>query len=267
MDRKKLVPFLVIGALVITTVAGLIGFRTVQAAALTTNAATISANLDFGRGGGYAGGVSDQELANALGIDLTTLQAAYTTATNDVLAQAVSAGLITQTQADEIKASGSRFGDFGPYKLTGIDYKAALAKALGITTDKLSAAYVTAYNAAIDQQVTNGVLTQTQADLLKGQYALSNSSKFQSAMSSAFTAAVNQAVTDGTITQSQADQILKNITNMNFMGGGFGDRGFGGPGGGRGGHGFGGPGGQPGAPNSGTTTPNTTAPTATPNGA
>ena len=264
MDRKKAVPFLVIGALVITTVAGLIGYRTVQAAASTTTASN-TASLNMGRGR-YGGEVTDQQLATALGIDLTALQSAYATATNEVLAQAVSAGLITQTQADEIKASGSRFGDFGPYKLTGIDFNAALAKALGITTDKLTAAYGSAFNAAINQQVTDGTLTQTQADLLKGKYALSNSAKFQSSMTSAFTAAVNQAVTDGTITQSQADQILANSSSMNFFGGGFGDRGFGGPGGGgRGGHGFGGPGGQPGAPNS--TTPNTTAPTSTPNGA
>ncbi len=252
MKGKKFVPFLVIGALLVSVFAGLAAYRNVQAAT-----ATGTTSLPFGRG--HGSGVTDQQLATALGIDVTALQSAYTTATDDVLAQAVSAGLITQTQADEIKASGNRYEDFGPYKLTGIDLNAALAKALGITVDKLTAAYQTAYNAAIDQQVTDGVLTQTQADLLKGQYALSNSAKFQSAMQSAFEAAVNQAVSDGTITQSQADQILQNSSNLNFLG----RRGLGGPGGGpggRGGHGMG-PGGMPGNPNS--TTPNTT-PSTTP---
>ncbi len=262
MKGKKLVPFFVIGALVVTAFAGLMAYRTVQAAATLTVTPGNSATLPFGHGRGA--GVTDQQLATALGIDVTTLQSAYTTATNDVLAQAVSSSLITQAQADEIKASGSRFGAFGPYKLTGIDLNAALAKALGISVDKLTAAYQTAYNAAIDQQVTDGVLTQTQADLLKGQYALANSTKFQSAMQSAFTAAVNQAVSDGTITQSQADQILQNNSNLNFFGG----RGFGGPdggpgGGGRGGHG--GPGGLFGAPNS--TTPGSATPTTTTGGA
>ncbi len=264
MKRNKIILFAAIGALVVTAFAGFTAFRTVQAASTSTGTTTSgSTSLPFGRGRGA--GITDQQLATALGIDMTALQSAYTTATNDVLAQAVSSGLITQAQADEIKASGNRFGDFGPYKLTGIDLNAALAKALGISVDKLTAAYQTAYNAAIDQQVTDGVLTQTQADLLKGQYALSNSSKFQSAMQSAFEAAVNQAVTDGTITQSQADQILQNNTNLNFFAG----RGFGGPGGGpggggRGGHG-GGPGGLFGAPNS--TTPGSATPTTTAGGA
>jgi hypothetical protein len=258
MKGKRLVPFLVIGALLITSIAGLAAYKTVQAAT-PTPAATSAAGSTLGHGAFGHFGVTDQQLATALGIDVTALQSAYTTATNDVLAQAVSDGLITQAQADEIKASGDRFGDLGPYKLTGIDLNAALAKALGISEDKLTAAYQTAYNATIDQQVTDGVLTQTQADLLKGQYALANSAKFQSAMQDAFTAAVNQAVSDGTITQSQADQILQNNSNLNFFGGrGFGGPG-GGPGGGRGGHGMG-PGNTTGDPNSTTpgATPTTT---------
>ncbi len=263
MKGKKLVPLIAIGALVITAIAGLTAYRTVQAADTSTGTSANSAALPFGHGRGA--GVTDQQLATALGIDVTALQSAYTTATDDVLAQAVSSGMITQAQADEIKANVDRYGDFGPYKLTGIDLNAALAKALGISVDKLTAAYQTAYNTAIDQQVTDGVLTQAQADLLKGQYALSNSTKFQSAMQSAFTAAVNQAVTDGTITQSQADQILQNNSSLNFFGG----RGFGGPGGGpggggRGGHGMG-PGGTFGAPDS--TTPGSATPTATTGGA
>ncbi len=263
MKGKKFVPFLVIGTLVITAIAGLTAYKTVQAA---TSTPTLTSSTDTTpvRGAFGHNGVTDQQLASALGIDVTALQSAYTTATDDVLAQAVSAGLITQVQADEIKASGNRYGDFGPYKLTGIDLNAALAKALGITVDKLTAAYQTAYNAAIDQQVTNGVLTQAQADLLKGQYALSNSTKFQSAMQSAFEAAVNQAVSDGTITQSQADQILQNNSSLNIFGGrGFGGPG-GGPGGGRGGHGMG-PGNLNGYPN--TTIPGTTTPTTTTGGA
>ncbi len=261
MKGKKLVPLIAIGALVITAIAGLTAYRNVQAASTSTGTTT-SATLPFGHGRGA--GVTDQQLATALGIDVTALQSAYTTATNDVLAQAVSSGLITQAQADEIKANGDRYGDFGPYKLTGIDLNAALAKALGISVDKLTAAYQTAYNTAIDQQVTDGVLTQAQADLMKGQYALSNSTKFQTAIQDAYKAAVNQAVTDGTITQSQADSILQNSSNLNFFGG----RGFGGPGGGpggggRGGHGLG-PGNNYGAPNS--TTPNAT-PTTTAGGA
>jgi hypothetical protein len=76
--------------------------------------------------------------------------------------------------------------------------------------------------------VTNGNLTQQQADQMKGEYALYNNSTFQSSMKSAFTSAVNTAVSSGVITQSQADQILSNSSNMFTSGmGGWG--GHGGP--------------------------------------
>lgn len=268
MNRKKFIPIIIVVAVAVVAMVGVTAFRTVQAAV----PAIASLNV-LNNGRGMMGGeVTDQQLATALGIDLTKLQAAYTTATSDALAQAVSTGQITQSQADQLQANGGRFfGNFGPFQITGIDYNALLAKALGISTDKLQAAYVTAYNTAIDSQVTSGNLTQAQADLMKGEYAFYNNSKYQTAMQSAFQAAVSQAVTDGVITQSQADQILKNNTGTNFgMFGGMGGRG--GTGGGRGGFG-GGPGGRGGhdqngtTPNPGTNSPAApTAPTATPNG-
>jgi hypothetical protein len=243
---------------------GVTAFRTVQASV----PATASLNGVNGGHGMMGGAVTDQELATALGIDLTKLQAAYTTATSDALAQAVSSGQITQSQADQLKTNGSRFsGNFGPFQITGVDYNALLAKALGITTDQLQAGYVKAYNTAIDARVTSGNLTQAQADLLKGEYAFYNNSKYQTAMQSAFTAAVSQAVTDGVITQSQADQILKNNTGTNFgmFGGMGGHGGFGGGKGGRGGPGgFGG--GRGGFGQNGTNPAAPTAPSATPNG-
>jgi hypothetical protein len=275
MDRKKFIPIIVIAAMAVVAFAGVAVFRTVQAAApiasLANGNPTTSAFNGGPNGGmrGLGGGTSDTELATALGIDVTKLQAAYTTATSDYLAQAVTSGQITQSQADQLKANGGRFeGNFGPFQITGIDYNALLAKALGITTEQLNAGYVKAYDTAIDARVTSGNLTQAQADLMKGEYALNNNSKFQSSMQSAYTAAVNQAVTDGVITQAQADAILKNATTSNY--GGFGGRGFGGgmmggmmggPGGGRGHGGFGGKNGTTGGNNN---TP--AAPTATPNG-
>jgi hypothetical protein len=272
MDRKKVFSIIAVVAVAAASFLGLTAFKTVQASTATPILANFAnpggnfADMDFGRGL-KGGGTSDQDLATALGIDLTKLQAAYTTATNDAVAQAVAAGQITQSQADQIKANGNRFEDLSRYGATGIDYNALLAKALGITTDQLTAGYVKAYNTAIDARVTAGTLTQTQADLMKGEYALSNNAKFQSAMQSAYTAAVNQAVTDGVITQAQADQILKQNSGS-FMGG-FGGRGgpggFGGDHGGKGGHG-----GRGGPGNNNTTDPNSTspaAPTATPSGA
>jgi len=263
MDRKKLVPFLVIGALALAVVTGVAIFRNVQASSpVIANIAGSVSNLDFGPGfGGGSGQVSNQDLATALGIDVAKLTAAQQTATDAALAQAVSKGLITQSQADQAKANGYRFDDLNQFSASGIDYKALLANALGISTDKLTSAYQTAYNTAIDREVTNGNLTQTQADLMKARYALANSSKFQSAIQSAYTAAVNQAVTDGLITQSQADQILKSNTGTGFdlFGGRMGGAGFGGPGG-FGGHGRGG-GNLPGTNNPNSATPGSATPT------
>jgi hypothetical protein len=155
------------------------------------------------------------------------------------LKDAVTQGLITQAQADQLTTNRTvfPFGNRWDSWLTqnGIDFNTYLADALGISVVILKAAYQTAYNTNIDQMVTNGNLTQTQADLMKGEYALFNDSTFQSSMQSAYTAAVNVAVTSGVITQAQADQILSNNSNMFALGIG----GLGGHGGGHG-HGDGG---------------------------
>ena len=188
---------------------------------------------------GMQGGVSQQELATALGIDLPTLQAAYKSANTEALKEAVSKGLITQQQADQITARGldqRPIGGFGKSGANGIDYNSLLANALGITVEKLQAATQQAFKTNLDDAVKNGKMTQDQVDLIEGQRALYSSFKFTSAMQSAFSAAVNQAVTVGTITQAQADQILKSETGKSPMGG------FGGPGMLGGSHNFGRPG-------------------------
>jgi hypothetical protein len=278
-----------LGALTLITVFGVATYRSVSAAASAISsgnavvpitsfidtAQTLSSNenLMMGFGRGMGGGVTDQGLATALGIDVTRLQAAYQTATAAALKQAVSAGLITQAQADQYTARGDVIrGPNGAGWLTanGIDYNSLLANALGVSVDKLQAAYTQAFSASVDGAVQSGNMTQAQADLAKAQFALANSSKFQSNLQAAYKGAVQQAVTDGIITQAQADQILKASSGMGFPGldgfGGFG----GGHGGFGGGRGFGGgPGYGPQNPQNGTNNPNSTspaAPTATPSG-
>lgn len=270
MQRNKIITYVLLGIFAVAAVVGMTAFRAVQASAPATDnfvAFQAAAPVVNGRNGanfgkGFGGGTSNQDLATALGITVEKLQAAYTSATDDALKQAVTAGLITQAQADQIKARGGQFLELGRYTDSStIDYNAILAKALNISVDQLNAAYVKAFNARIDSAVTAGKLTQDQANLEKGRYALSNNSKFQSSIQSAYQAAVKQAVADGVITQAQADQILKNNAGMGF-GGKMGN--FGGMRGGPGGHGgmdeggFGGRGQRKGA------NPNPAAPTATP---
>jgi hypothetical protein len=250
--RTKLSIAIVSGVMAVIAVFGALTYQVAyaQSPTPTPGAASQSAGQPgtpgqpgpgFGKHGG-AGNYTDADLASALGITTEQLQAAYKTADSEALKEAVSKGLITQAQADQMAANNNtnergHFGLFGkPGDTNTIDYNALLAKALGITTDKLQAAQTTATNASLDAAVKAGTLTQAQADETKGRNALAKDSTFQSAMKTAFEAAVKQAVSSGVITQAQADAILANQAQPGgFLMGGF-DRG------GRGGHG--GPGGR-----------------------
>lgn len=155
-------------------------------------------------------------------------------------------------------------GGFGQ----SIDYQALLAEALGITVDQLEAAQEQAHTKAIEQAVSEGSITQDQADEMLSRMALQSyldrdaimaealgisvadleqaradgkpmavviyelgldRATVRTNMQAAHEAAIQRAVTDGVITQEQADEIL------NGRGGGFGGPGgFGQFGGGRG---------------------------------
>jgi hypothetical protein len=250
MRSKKGIALLVTSALVVVGVFGAMTYRAVYAQSATPTPATPSTQAQPlqpgpGRGGGPGapggahGGYSDADLASALGITTDQLGAAEKTANSEALAQAVSQGLITQAQADQLSANGfdqRRFRDFGVFgPASSIDYNALLAKALNISPSQLQAAYQTAANTALDAQVANGNLTQAQTDAMKARNALANDSKFQAAMKSAYQAGVQQAVTDGVITQAQADALSQEQSQQGNRFFGLG-----------GGHGMGGPGFGPG---------------------
>lgn len=179
----------------------------------------------------FDGGAGDQYLADALGISLEELQSAYETAADAALDQAVAEGWLTQAQADRIRERGGGFPFFGGrlgawFGESEIDYNALLADALGITVDELNSARQEAHLARIEQAVADGNLTEEEADLLRGRFALYHNESFQRAMRTAFEDAVNRAVEDGVITQAQADQILSRPGGLRI--GGFGGmRGFG----------------------------------------
>jgi hypothetical protein len=232
MQHKKTIIIFVLGALAVAMTVGAVAYQSGFAATPTTvsTSTTTQAYPGLGIGKGPDGGYTQADLASALGITTDALNTAYQSAYSAALKDAVLQGLITQAQADQLTTNGNvfPFGDRWDDWLTqnGIDFNTYLAGALGISVDELKAAYQTAYNTNIDQAVTDGNLTQEQADMMKGQYALSNDSTFQSSMKSAYTDAVNQAVASGVITQAQADQLLSNVNNMFMPGmGGWGGRG------------------------------------------
>lgn len=183
-------------------------------------------------------------LADALGITVAELQAAQERARNAAIDQAVTDGTLTQEQADQLKA-GERVGvPFMGRGAGAVDHEALLADALGITVEALDAAKVEARAAALAQAVTDGEITQEQADLMTARQAFGDYQRTQA--QAAFAEALQAAVTAGSITQAQADLLLENMPN----GFGRGMDGFG-PGmrgdfdgHGRGGHGRGGHGGQ-----------------------
>ena len=239
MQKKTKVSLMVLGALAVLVGFGATVFSSVSAAAATASQPANRAVTLPDRGPG--GRIGDADLAVALGITAEELTAAQQAARAAGLKQAVDEGLITQAQADELNAGGTSFPLGGRWEQwlsqKGIDQQALLADALGITVDELTAAQTEARNTSIDQAVTDGQITQEQADLMKGENALRSSTVFQTAMQSAYQAAVKAAVDAGVITQAQADLILANQANAPF--GGHGMEGFGGPRGER----HGGPGG------------------------
>ncbi len=268
MSKTKLTSLIVAVALILVAVGGVVMYNNASAQAATPGVPSIASGTQTppdnqqqtnpqqggqkGQpGDGKQGAAHDTALATALGITVEKLQAAFQAANTEALKEAVSQGLMTQSQADQITTNGvpnHAMREFGkPGSTSGIDYDTLLANALGISKDALQAAQVKVRDAQLDADVQSGQLTQAQADEMKARDALMANSKFQTSMKSAYQAAIQQAVTDGVITQAQADQILKDNPN------GFGPGGMGGPGGGRGGPGGqgggrGGPGGQ-GGPN------------------
>ncbi|HEY46555.1 MAG TPA: hypothetical protein G4O14_07205 [Anaerolineae bacterium] len=175
----------------------------------------------------------EEALANALGISVEELQAAYEKAFTAAIEQALDEGALTQEQADNL-LSGERFGFRGRHGLRGFGghMNEHLAEALGISVAELEAAQAKAHDTVIAEAVEAGTITQEQADLMNARGAIS--AYVQEAMTKAYGEAVEQALADGVITQAQADLLLENGT-MGFRGpGGF--PGFGGRGkfGGRG---------------------------------
>ena len=150
--------------------------------ALALAAAVFVAPRAFAHGGWGFGADRGQDLADALGIPIDELQAAQDKAMDANLDRMVESGRIDAEQADLMRAR--RALD------RSIDREALMAEALGVTPEALAdaradgstqdlleeqsldkAAYAerfqAAYDKAVAKAVTDGVITQAQADALK----------------------------------------------------------------------------------------------------
>ena len=157
-----------------------------------------------------------QRLADALGIPLEDLQAAYTAAAQTAREQWVSEtldkGLITQERADMI-LNGEIGGGRRGHKMgfSGVDFDELVAQELGIPLEEYQAARQQVYADRIEEAVAQGEITQTMADLMLARNTVD--SYFDEAWTSAYQAAVQNALADGVITQAQADLLLENMTS------------------------------------------------------
>jgi hypothetical protein len=234
MKKRIIIPAVLALTLAAVGLFGIKAYNTVSAQTVQPNSEQTA--VGHGIGGG------SQYLADALGITLDELNTARENAYNAGVDEALAQGLITQTQADDLKARSANMrmgrGWEGWLSGKGIDFESLLAKELNITVEELSAARVKASDAAIEQAVTDGRITQEQADLMKGENALSGNEGFLSTMKTALTNAINQAVQSGVITQAQADALLNRVNTDGYNPFGGHMRGFGFGGGRRGMHEF-----------------------------
>ncbi len=125
----------------------------------------------------------DALLADALGISVAELDTAKEAAKEAALAQALADGVVTQEQVDLMEARqalkdvidgealmadvlGMSVEELQAAREAGTSLP-ELLEASGLTAEEIGAALQTAHEAAIQQAVEDGVITQAQADLLQ----------------------------------------------------------------------------------------------------
>ncbi len=251
MFKNKKFTLITIVALVLTLAFGLVAFAPIDAASAATPE---DEGFNHGRGPGdfRPGGPGDNEaLAEALGISVDELDAAFETVQATALEQAVADGKLTQEQSDQIAERGfiGRRGGFHPMQ-GNID--TTLAGALGISEEELQAARKRVQADAIQQALEDGKITEEQVAMMEARQALQNyfqkdemiakalgitvgeldaakedgqhlpdlmeelgiePEDFEADMQALHEEILQQAIQDGIITQEQADQMLKNDLN------------------------------------------------------
>jgi hypothetical protein len=245
MFKNKKLSLIILSALVITTALGLMAFAPFDEGAVV--GAVDSHGRKPGNKNDDARHRDGAYLAEALGISEDELQAAVEEAQAAALDQALAEGLITQEQADAMAGRGFRLprGIGGPD--SGIDFNAFLADALGISVGDFDLAREAAHEAAIQQALEDGVITEEQVALKEAREAFWNAmpkdeiqakalgisldeleaaknegirvpdlleelgidpEDFAANMEAAWEEAIQDAVSNGTLTQEQADLLL-----------------------------------------------------------
>lgn len=154
----------------------------------------------FGPFGGGRDGTRQERLAEALGITADELEAAHDAVHEAAIQEALANGDITQEQVDLMEAHRA-VRDY-------IDREAIMVEVLGVSMDELEAAR--------DDGTLRDLLSNLNLD--RGEMG--------EQMKAAMDAALNQAVGDGVITQEQADQLHAQGGQLGLGHKDFGKRGF-----------------------------------------
>jgi len=167
-----------------------------------------------------------------------------------------SSGTTTTTQGTTTAQGSTTAPSKKDHEARHAEYRAALAKELGVSVDKLEAAEKaareTVFLAHLDEAVADGRISEADAKELRAAAAAGNlSEKLAEQGLERLKTRLDAAVKAGEITQAQADTMLAEAKQRVADGDGFGPGlgrgfGFGGDHGGRGHHGPGGMGGFPG---------------------
>lgn len=182
-----------------------------SASSQASQSATTTAAATPGTASAYCNTYMDS-LAKRLGVSVSTLQKDQQGAVEDVLAQLVKDGKLTQAQADQIK---SKLGDavqcnlkdlgkglnFGGGKSPNMQkyltiVEADVAKGLHLTSDQLQ---------------TKLQAGQSLSDIAKAQNV--SDTQLQTLVKSAIQDALKQAVANGDMTQAQANQLSQELAN------------------------------------------------------
>lgn len=163
-----------------------------------------------------------EELAEALGMTVEEVEAAFAAVRVAVIEQAVADGEMTQEEADAI-LSGENGGRGNRGRIGGHDNVDLLAEELGVTVEELEAAQEEIKAARLAEKVESGELTQEEADYIQAKHVVRDYIEADEASEvdeAAIEAGIADALADGAITQDQADQMLEDLENGEFGKGG-----------------------------------------------
>ena len=149
-----------------------------------------------------------QDLANRLHVSVSTLQQDKLASAEDVLAQLVKDGKLTQNQANQIKqrleshkaCSGNGRGLWG----RGVTMQSLKQYLPGVATQVAQGLHMNA-----NQLVSQLHSGKSLSDIAKAQGV--SSSQLQTIVTNAIQSAVNKAVSDGNLTQQQATNIMQKL--------------------------------------------------------